>query len=211
MSESSNEPRLHVDSDWKAQAQAEKERLARQETERSAKGGGRGPQDLPPADFRSLVGILASQAMSGLGLYGDEKGRVIVDPIGAKFAIDLLGILEEKTKGNLSKEEAADIESVLRELRLRFVQVMDLIARQDIRAAAPGAGGAGGAGSAGSDIAASIGRGGRSGSAGASGAGDAGSSGPAGDAPAPASPRGAVPPQGEPKPPTGGGSRIIVP
>ncbi len=143
MSEPSNEPRIQIDADWKAQAQAEKERLAEKEAQRGPKGGGRaGPSDLPPADFRSLVGILASQAMSGLGLYGDEKGRVIVDPIGAKFAIDLLGVLEEKSRGNLSKEEADDLESVLRELRLRFVQVIDMLARQDVRAGAASAGGA---------------------------------------------------------------------
>lgn len=141
MTNPSEEPRLHVDSDWKAQAQAEKERLARQEEERTAKQGPRNSDALPPADFRSLVGVLASQAMSGLGIYGDEKGRVIVDPIGAKFAIDLLAVLEEKTKGNLSKEEAADIEGVVRELRMRFVQVMQMVARQgDLKAGAGGVG-----------------------------------------------------------------------
>jgi len=140
MSAPSDEPRLHVDSDWKAQAQAEKERLGKIDQERASKGGGRQSSELPPADFRSLIGILASQAMSGLGLYGDEQGRVVVDPVGSKFAIDLLGVLEEKTKGNLSKEEASDLESVLRELRMRFVQVIDLLARQDVRAGAATAG-----------------------------------------------------------------------
>lgn len=124
------EPTLHIDSDWKAQAHAEKERLTQQEAQREAKQGARGQEGLPPADFRSLMGILASQAMSGLGMYGDEKGRVIVDPVGAKFAIDLLGVLEEKTKGNRTAEESTDLESILRELRMRFVQVMQMVARQ---------------------------------------------------------------------------------
>lgn len=142
MSSPHEEPHLHIDSDWKAQAQAEKERLGRQEEERAAKQGPRGgdPEALPPADFRSLVGVLASQAMSGLGVYGDEKGRVIVDPVGAKFAIDLLGVLEEKTAGNRTPEESADLESILRELRMRFVQVMQLIARQGELPTAAGGG-----------------------------------------------------------------------
>jgi len=124
------EPTLHIDSDWKAQAQAEKERLTQKEEQREAKHAARDQEALPPADFRSLVGILASQAMSGLGMYGDEKGRVIVDPIGAKFALDLLGVLEEKTKGNRTAEETTELETILRELRMRFVQLMQMIARQ---------------------------------------------------------------------------------
>ena len=51
-------PSLHVDSDWKAQAQAERERLAQQEAERAAREPQGNPEELPPADFRSLVGML---------------------------------------------------------------------------------------------------------------------------------------------------------
>jgi hypothetical protein len=135
-------PTLHIDSDWKAQAQAEKERLSRMEEERASgrKGEGRrGAEELPPADFRSLVGLLASQALGGLGTYGDSKtGRVIVDLAGAKFGIDLLGVMEEKTKGNLSPEEAAELREVLAELRSRYVHFHDLLTRQ--QAAGLGAG-----------------------------------------------------------------------
>jgi hypothetical protein len=131
-------PKLHVDTDWKAQAQAEKERLSRQEIDRKAASAAEGPrsrEQLPVADFRTLVGVLASQAVMALGTMGDPKsGRVIVDPEGAKFTIDLLGVLEEKTRGNLTHDEAAELKSLLVELRARFVQVMQLIARQ---AAAP--------------------------------------------------------------------------
>jgi hypothetical protein len=125
-------PRLHIDSDWKAQAQAEKERLARieaeREKEREARGGG--SDDLPPADFKSLVGVLASQALMGLGSYADQQGRVVVDLLGSRFSIDLLGVLEEKTKGNLSDEEAKELAAVLGELRSRFVQIATIVAQQ---------------------------------------------------------------------------------
>lgn len=144
----SDGPKLHVDSDWKAQAQAEKDRLAKleaeREQERAAKGEA-GPEGFPPADFKSLVGVLASQALSGLGMYADEKGRAIVDLEGSRFAIDLLGVLEERTKGNLSEEEAKDLASVLGELRSRFVQLATMVAQQ-VRAqgGVPGAAGLGG-------------------------------------------------------------------
>lgn len=124
-------PQLHIDSDWKAQAQAEKERLARLEAEKSRERETRGgPEEMPPPDFKSLVGMLASQALMGLGAYADEKGRVVVDLVGSRFAIDLLGMLEEKTKGNLNAEESKDLTSVLGELRPRFVQIATLVAQQ---------------------------------------------------------------------------------
>lgn len=127
-------PKLHIDSDWKAQAQAEKEKLARDEAERDSKKKGPAsetPGELPPADFRSLVGLLASQAMMGLGMFGDQKsGRVMIDLDGARFNIDLLGVIEEKTKGNLTEEEALEMKQLLQELRQRYVQISQLVAQQ---------------------------------------------------------------------------------
>ena len=68
------------------------------------------PSKLPQADFKSLMGVLASQAIMGLGAMNDPKtGRVVIDLDGARFSIDLLGVLEEKTKGNLSDEQSKEI------------------------------------------------------------------------------------------------------
>jgi hypothetical protein len=145
MTDSEVTPKLHIDTDWKAQAQAEKERLLRQEQEKKARspasGEGAHGREMPVADFRTLTGVLASQAIMGLGAMGDPKsGRIVVDPEGAKFSIDLLGVLEEKTKGNLSHEEASELRSLLAELRARFVQIMQLIAQQAAMPADAGAG-----------------------------------------------------------------------
>ncbi len=131
-------PKLHIDSDWKAQAQAEKDRLAQKESARSAQAGSQhGAQgqpeegELPPADFRALVATLASQAMMGLGASADpQTGRAMIDIIGAQFAIDLLGVIETKTKGNLTAEEAAELTEILAQLRARFVQIAKLVAAQ---------------------------------------------------------------------------------
>lgn len=127
-------PKLHIDSDWKAEAQAEKERLAQKasaQAEEKAQGGGAAPGELPPADFKALMGILVSQAIMGLGAYTDpESGGVVIDLPGAKFAIDLLAVLEEKTAGNLSDDEAKELGTVVNELRSRFVQIAQLVAQQ---------------------------------------------------------------------------------
>ncbi|MDP6987324.1 MAG: DUF1844 domain-containing protein [Phycisphaerales bacterium] len=123
-------PKIHVDSDWKAEAQAEKERLAEAETAKADNPTpGRG--ELPPADFKGLIGLLASQAIMGLGAMPDKSGKgVMIDLEGAKFAIDLLAMIEEKTSGNLDKDEAKELEAVLTELRSRFVQITQLLAQQ---------------------------------------------------------------------------------
>ena len=128
MTDESN--RLHIDSDWKAQAQAEKDRLAAKEAERSAEAEP-GAGEMPPADFRGLIMTLGSQAMMGLGAYGDPNtGQVMIDLPGAQFAIDLLGVIEEKTKGNLTPEESAELKEVLAQLQARFVHVAKLVTAQ---------------------------------------------------------------------------------
>lgn len=133
-------PKLHIDSDWKAQAQAEKEKLVKQEAGKEKAAAGRA-RELPEADFKTLMGVLASQAIMGLGAMGDPKtGRVVVDLEGSRFAIDLLAVLEEKTKGNLSAEEATELRQVLIELRNRFVQISNLVAQQAMEAPAIAAG-----------------------------------------------------------------------
>lgn len=145
-------PKIHIDSDWKAEAQREKERLAKKDESRKDKptsrsaaeavtdAEGRGMQELPEANFRSLIGMLASQAIMGLGAMADpQTNRVVIDLEGSRFAIDLLDVLEQKTKGNLTDEEAKELRQILAELRSRYVQIANLVAKQ--MAAQPGPGG----------------------------------------------------------------------
>jgi len=121
-------PKLHIDADWKEQAQAEKEKLSQKIDDSPRQPG---PDELPPADMRALVGSLASQALMGLGAYADpQTGRAMIDLMGSRFAIDLLGVLEEKTKGNLTPEEASELKEVLSELRQRFLQIATMIQQQ---------------------------------------------------------------------------------
>ena len=141
-------PKLIVDDDWKSQAAAEKEKLAQAEAEKAEAGGG-ARSKLPEADFRGLVGTLASQALLYLGGVADPRtGQAIFDPEYAKHMIDLLGLLEEKTKGNISEDEAEELKGVLTELRARFVQLIQAVATQQAGGATAGEGGAGPVGGA---------------------------------------------------------------
>lgn len=85
-------------------------------------GGESAEGTMPAANFQSLVFSLASAAMMHLGDIADPEGKNVKDINMAKQTIDLLGILSEKTKGNLSSEEESFLSSILRDLRLRFVQ-----------------------------------------------------------------------------------------
>ncbi len=140
---------LVVDSDWKSQAQAEKERLAAAEKEKAASAGAKGGKDdrLPPADFNALVGTLVTQAFMYMGGFPDpETGRAVVSIEHAKFHIDLLAVVQAKTTGNLTPEEAEDLGRAVHELRLRFVEVSQAVAEMiKQRAAKAGAGAGGGA------------------------------------------------------------------
>jgi len=78
-----------------------------------------------PADFSTLVLSLGSSAMMNLGEGhpGQDKPPPKDLPL-AKHAIDMLTVLEEKTKGNLSKEEEQLLEGLLFDLRLRYVEAL---------------------------------------------------------------------------------------
>ena len=85
---------------------------------------------LPPASFALLVLSLRAQCESHLGLqvYGqEEKPEPSLDL--ARHGIDMMAMLLEKTKGNLSMEEHRLLENSVTELRFRFVQVSDEIAK----------------------------------------------------------------------------------
>lgn len=94
------------------------------------------PIPLPPASFSFLVLSLRAQAEMQLGLmhFGQEE-KPQPDLMLARHTIDMMAVLLEKTKGNLSLEEQRLLENSLTELRFRFVQVSD----EAGKAAAPSA------------------------------------------------------------------------
>lgn len=87
---------------------------------------GEGPSSLGVPGFLDLVQSLQMGAMAGLGmLQGRDGKRPQVDLPAAKDAIDLLGILEEKTKGNLTKEEEDVLREGLYHLRMGYMAMMN--------------------------------------------------------------------------------------
>jgi hypothetical protein len=82
---------------------------------------------LPPASFDYLIFSLRAQAELNLGLlhFGEEKDRPEPDLHLAQHAIDLMAMLLDKTRGNLSLEEQRYLENSLTELRFRYVQIAE--------------------------------------------------------------------------------------
>jgi len=81
---------------------------------------------LPPASFEFLVFSLKMQAEMRMGLLGFGADTDEAPDLGAaRHAIDLLAMLSEKTRGNLSLEEQRLTENSLTELRFRYVQAVE--------------------------------------------------------------------------------------
>jgi hypothetical protein len=124
--EKKEEKKIIVDEDWKAEAQKEKEILAAQEKAEKEKKQeekkARGP--LPEGNFAALVSMLTTQALFALGLI-QVKGQEQKEPDleMAKYNIDILETVQEKTKGNLTKEEETVLANTLNELRMGYVRV----------------------------------------------------------------------------------------
>ncbi len=123
-------PKLIIDDDWKSSAQAEKEKLAALEKEKAEQTAKAGPGGLPEhIGFKELVSLFATQALMYLGAIPDQSGRAMVSLEVAKLNIDLLGVVQEKTKGNLTPEEQEMIDGTVNELRMQFVEVTKAVAK----------------------------------------------------------------------------------
>ncbi len=123
--EKKEEKKIIIDEDWKNKAQKEKEVMkAKEEAEKEDQEQER--PALPPADFSGLVSILASQAFYALGVIRNEEDKdkqIEPDWQMARYHIDLLSMLEEKCKGNLSPDEQRLLHSTLEQLRMVFVKL----------------------------------------------------------------------------------------
>ena len=83
-----------------------------------------GPPGAPKADLTSLLVMLYGDAMANLGQAPDPTtGRPHVDLEQARFAIDLLAMLQDKTRGNRTPDETAVLDEMLTTLRMGFVRL----------------------------------------------------------------------------------------
>jgi hypothetical protein len=138
-------PSIHIDTDWKRQAQEEKKRLAEEEARKAKESPAASPstagptpagaapargssargarQELPPANFSTLVQSILTQILFYLGDLTTRGAEPNVNLDMAKHQIDILGTLEEKTRNNLTEEEKQLLDTALYETRMRYVSV----------------------------------------------------------------------------------------
>lgn len=130
---------LHIDTDWKKQAQEEKKRLAEEEQKRAAQqparpaaaggaaaaaGAGRaGARQAPVASFAALVQSSMTQVFYYLGELAPQGMEPVVNLDMAKYHLDTLGVIENKTRNNLDAEEKHLLDVALYETRNRYISV----------------------------------------------------------------------------------------
>jgi Domain of unknown function (DUF1844) len=111
--ETNSQIRKKVDESWKQGVEKEKEKQAKIEP---------GEFVPPEPDFKFFITTLTLQASIALGhMANPATGKTEQDPVQAKFLIDTLGMLQEKTKGNLNEEEKQLLENLLYELRVAYL------------------------------------------------------------------------------------------
>ncbi len=125
--EKKEEKKIIVDEDWKEQAKKEKDVLVEKEKteeDKEEKPGPRGP--LPKGDFAALISMLVTQALFSLGVLqieGAEDEKKEPDLELAHYNIDMLEMIEEKTKGNLSEVEQKVLANTLNQVRMAYVKI----------------------------------------------------------------------------------------
>jgi hypothetical protein len=91
----------------------------------------------PQISFEHLVQQFYVSAMIQMGAGTQEGQRPKVDILGARTTIDLLGVLAEKTRGNLTEAEDKTLQTVLFEVRMAFLELTSMITSQGIQSPQP--------------------------------------------------------------------------
>ncbi len=122
-----DDKKIIIDEDWKTQVAAERETLEAESSAPQAKpeeSASPSPQAIPPASMEMLLTTLATEAMVAMGQFPNPADNEVSTHIDhARYVIDLLEMLQEKTKGNLSPGEEAMLTDLLHQLRMLFVSV----------------------------------------------------------------------------------------
>ena len=106
---------------------ATKEKKEEKKEEKTKKEEKQAKAPLPEVSFNGLIFSLSSSALIYLGEVPDPKtNKKIKDLELAKHTIDTISMLKEKTKGNLTEEEEKFLDSVLADLRWRYVKAVGL-------------------------------------------------------------------------------------
>lgn len=116
-----DEIKKKIDESWKEFVGKEKETLKKED------------KTIPPEpDFNFFITTLALQASIALGhIPNPATNKKEEDLAQAKFLIDTLGMLKEKTKGNLNQEEIGLLDNLLYELRMQYITKIEKGATND--------------------------------------------------------------------------------
>ena len=108
-------------------AQNEAYQQSSRDLDRRVELSGHSAKDLE-VTFERFMASLYMTAMMQLGLMHEKGGQPAVDLVGARQTIDTLGLLAEKTKGNLTPKEQGFLQNCLYELRMAYVEVTNALA-----------------------------------------------------------------------------------
>jgi hypothetical protein len=127
------EKKIIIDENWKREAERDREAAATKEAqekkEKPAEGPKRGRGALPRGDLAGLISMLTTQALFSLGLIqvkGEEDREPDLEL--ARYNIDMLEAIEQKTKGNLTPEEQELLKNTLSDLRMGYVTITNQLA-----------------------------------------------------------------------------------
>jgi Domain of unknown function (DUF1844) len=96
------------------------------------------PADAPKASpaFENLIRMIGSNAAMVLGAYADPRtGQPVIDPEAARELIDMLDVLQEKTRGHLAEEEENLLLDLLGKLKMTYLEVNQALAAQAAKVA----------------------------------------------------------------------------
>jgi hypothetical protein len=137
-----DEKKIIIDEDWKSRVEAEREEAAKAQkpvggTEEAQAAGQTADLPMPPASLELLLTSLATEALMAMGqLVHPSTGKVEVQRNQAKYLIDMVDVLKEKTMGNLTPGEQQLIDSMLHQLRMVFVETANQPGVQAVNPAA---------------------------------------------------------------------------
>jgi len=140
------EKKILIDEDWKAQVAREREQARAKSGEKAqeapqpaadTKPDAEMPEEEPvEASFTALVNSLAAQGLYALGVIAPQDAKeVYVDIASARFIIDTLMMLREKTKGNLTSEEYGQLTGTLADLQRFYVARAQQVHEQTLKQA----------------------------------------------------------------------------
>jgi hypothetical protein len=114
--------KFSVDEDWKKSVEEERKRLDQQEQQSTEQAA---PERFPEPDFKVFLAGLYTQTLVALGgLEHPESHERAANLPEARYLIDTINMLKQKTQGNLTGDEDTYLSSLLHDLRMRYVNAL---------------------------------------------------------------------------------------